>query len=77
MKTAQSEPESGAELSMRPCHGINLKTGKRVGVRHRWNRAFGKKDGVKTTCQWCGAFYAELNPGPRSLLSTVWKKNHE
>ena len=31
-----------------PCCGRSLKTGKRVGSRHRWNGG--------SVCEWCGRF---------------------
>lgn len=37
---------------MLPCHGRSQKTGKRVGIRHRWD--------VGDCCIWCGRFKEDV-----------------
>lgn len=42
-----------------PCHGISRKSGKRVGIRHRWNDIM--------VCEWCGRYKDEVRvPDPAS-----------
>lgn len=45
--------------SIRKCFGINPKTGREVGERHRWTNGWGKG-----RCDYCGKFLEDLFETP-------------
>lgn len=40
------------DFYMLACHGTSVKTGKRVGSRHRWD--------IGDCCVWCGRFKEDV-----------------